>query len=283
VKFVKDSTLSAEGESFDDSGWRLLDLPHDWSIEDLPDEESAGGIGPFSRLSPGGFSTGHTLGGVGWYRKRFTMENLKDEAVAVCFDGVYMDCDVWINGRHLGGHPYGYTPFFFDLTAGLHPAGVENVLAVRVRNLGRNSRWYSGSGIYRHVTLTVTSPVHVPPWGISITTPEAAADRAIVRVAVNMRNDTGDDAAVSVRTIIVRPNGGKSEASVTRSTIPARGTVETVQEVRIFKPSLWSPASPSMYRADVEIISGGRTVDRTSSAFGIRSIRFDVREDSSER
>jgi beta-galactosidase len=129
---------------------------HDWSVEDLPADGSRTRAGPFDRQRSAGASTGWVVGGTGWYRKRFRLDGLgEDRRVEVRFDGAHMNADVWLNGVHLGGHPYGYTAFAFDLTPHLRRDG-DNVLAVRVRNEGKNSRWYSGSGIYRHVWLTTT-------------------------------------------------------------------------------------------------------------------------------
>jgi beta-galactosidase len=138
----------------DEAGWKPVDLPHDWSIEDLPGTKS-----PFHPEALNGVSGGFTTGGVGWYRKTFTVPaSQKDKCFAIQFDGVYMNAEVWLNGQHLGSWPYGYSTFWFDLTDKLRP-GQEQVL--KVRNEGKNSRWYSGSGIYRHVWLKVTDPVHV--------------------------------------------------------------------------------------------------------------------------
>src|ERR1035437_3782539 len=136
-------------------------------------------VGPFDTAqSEGGASTGHVLGGTGWYRKHFTLTSAEQgKRVAVRFDGVYMNADFWINGQLLGNHPYGYTSFEFDLTPYLKPAGEENVIAVRVRNIGKNSRWYSGSGIFRHTGLTVAEPIHVPTWGVFVMTPDRKSTR----------------------------------------------------------------------------------------------------------
>src|SRR5215211_3686467 len=169
--FTKNNVTDAEQVTFNDASWRKLDLPHDWSIEDLPNQTPDSIIGPFNQTSPGGIFTGFTIGGTGWYRKKFVTDKvLQNKHVTIHFDGVYMNSDVWLNGHHLGNHPHGYTPFYYDLTPYLRPAGQENVLAVKVKNEGRNSRWYSGPGIYRHVWLTATDPIHVAPWGIYITT-----------------------------------------------------------------------------------------------------------------
>ena len=158
-------------------------------------------VGPFdSSQSAGRAATGHVVGGTGWYRKHFTLTPADNgKRVAVRFDGVYMNADFWINGQSLGNHPYGYTSFEFDLTPYLKPAGQENVLAVRVRNEGSNSRWYSGSGIYRHTWLTVTDLIHVPLWGVFVTTPEVSKEKAIVKIASEVRNSTSTAVDLVVR------------------------------------------------------------------------------------
>jgi beta-galactosidase len=170
-KFHLGDVTNAAREKADDKNWRTLDLPHDWSIEDLPGQSDSI-IGPFTTKSIGATATGYTVGGIGWYRKHFKLNNIKNKEVNIYFDGVYMNSDVYINGHHLGNHPYGYTPFSYDITPYIKSNGEENILAVRASNEGKNSRWYSGSGIYRHVWLTVTPLMHIAPWGIYITTPD---------------------------------------------------------------------------------------------------------------
>jgi len=162
-KFFLGDQNGAEAPSYEDGSWRAVDLPHDWSIESKPGKDNASGAG-------GGFFPG----GVGWYRKTFhTRADWKGKRVSVEFDGVYRDATVYLNGHKLGTHPYGYTAFMFDLTPELNFSGA-NVLAVRVDNSAQpNSRWYSGSGIYRHVRVVVTDPAHVAHWGVFITTPDA--------------------------------------------------------------------------------------------------------------
>src|SRR5689334_13372082 len=145
--FIKDSLSGAESPDFDDSKWQRVELPHDWSINDLPNPIPDSISGPFFKGSIGNFATGFTVGGTGWYRKKFITErSMVNKIITLQFDGVYMNADVWLNGQLLGNHPYGYTPFYYDLTKFLKPAGQQNVLAVRVKNEGKNSRWYSGSG-----------------------------------------------------------------------------------------------------------------------------------------
>jgi beta-galactosidase len=289
-KFHRGDVPGAESLEFDDNTWRQVDLPHDWSIEDLPPfpQETGQGavwggidvplrIGPFDRyLSEGQRSTGWCVGGIGWYRKRFTADGVApDNHAEILFEGVYMNSDVWLNGHHLGFHPYGYTSFVYDLTPYLNRQG-ENVMAVRVRNVGRNSRWYSGSGIYRHVWLHVTGAVRVPLWGVYVTMPEVAAPAATVKVAVKVENREKAGREVTVRVRLLdskRHVAGSNEAS---KQIGAGSDAEVEQIISVSAPSLWSPASPHLYRAEVELVSGGKTLDRTITSFGIRKIEADA-------
>ncbi len=235
-------------------------------------------IGPFdTRQSEGGASTGHTVGGVGWYRKRFTLGRAdKGKRVAVLFDGVYMNADVWINGHHLGNHPYGYTSFEFELTPFLKPPGQENVMAVRVRNEGKNSRWYSGSGIYRHVWLIVTEPIYVPTWGVFVTTPEVSPERAVVRVATEVCNSTETEAELVVYVRLLNPKGKTIRTAQSILHLPAKTTRITEQSLEVRTPKLWSPDAPELYLARIEVAAGGKSLDKTSTTFGIRKIEVDA-------
>ncbi|MDQ3278837.1 MAG: beta galactosidase jelly roll domain-containing protein, partial [Bacteroidota bacterium] len=201
--FKKDSITNAEEANYNDSQWEKIDLPHDWSNNDLPNQTEGRIIGPFDKSSPGFTQTGFTRGGTGWYRKKFkTGRAEQNKQVTIHFDGVYMNADVWLNGYHLGNHPHGYTPFYYDLTPYLKPFGQENVLAVRVRNEGRNSRWYSGSGIYRHVWLTATEEVQIAPWGIFITTPEVSSKKATVNLKSTINNKQSFQRSITLVTTV---------------------------------------------------------------------------------
>jgi beta-galactosidase len=271
--FKNDSTIDASGANYDDSNWRHLDLPHDWSIEDLPNQKKDSVIGPFDRNSVGQGATGFTVGGTGWYRKTFTSEkSFKDGIVSIYFDGVYMNSDVWLNGHHIGNHPYGYTAFQYDLTPYLNPTGKENILAVRVRNTGKNSRWYSGSGIYRSVLLTVTDPIHVSPWGIHAVTREIGQGKAAIQISAEVRNRSGQVQTVTLKHTIISP-GGKAVANGEKSLRIEKGASMTeVHSLSVEAPALWSIESPRLYRVVTEIRSGNKTVDRVETTFGIRSI-----------
>jgi len=235
-------------------------------------------VGPFGPgESEGGASTGHVLGGTGWYRKHFKLTALETQKlVAVRFDGVYMNADFWINGTHLGNHPYGYTSFDYDLTPYLKPAGQDNVIAVRVRNEGKNSRWYSGSGIYRHAWLTVTDPIHVPTWGVFVTTPEVSKENAVVKIASEVCNSTDGDADVAVRFHVLNPKGMIVHTSETSLHLSSKATRTAECTMGVRAPNLWSLESPELYSAEIEIAVAGETLDKASTHFGIRKIEVDA-------
>ena len=196
-RFLLGDPSGAEARQFADGSWRTVNLPHDWSIEGVPDKDNPTAAG-------GGFFPG----GTGWYRKTFTApKEWKGKRVSVEFDGVYKDATVYLNGSKLGTHPYGYTSFSFDLTPGLDFSG-PNVLAVRVDNSAQpNSRWYSGSGIYRHVRVVVTDPTHVAHWGVFVTTPEVSDSAAKVSLRTRVVNESADPAKVTVKTTLADRTG----------------------------------------------------------------------------
>ncbi|MDP3644227.1 MAG: glycoside hydrolase family 2 TIM barrel-domain containing protein [Bacteroidota bacterium] len=274
-KFILGEVPGAESASFDDSQWRTLDLPHDWSIEDLPATEGKKQIGPFSEDSPGKGATGHVLGGTGWYRKTFTLDQSSEgKKVQILFDGVYMNSEVWINGQSLGVHPYGYTPFFYDLTPHLKPTGEPNILAVKVNNNGKNSRWYSGSGIYRHVNLIITGKVHIPVWGTFVSTPEVNTEKALVKLNIRISNETAESGKLIVTTRIISPDG-KSESEAKTTVQPFKESkFDAEQKFELKNPALWSVDSPKLYQAVTEVSFDGKVVDQQTTTFGIRSIEF---------
>lgn len=290
-RFHRGDAAGAERPEFDDSAWRVLDLPHDWSVEDLPplpESTGEGAIwgdavvpsrtGPFDRYgSEGKRDTGWSVGGTGWYRKRFAANAVGvDSQVEIIFDGVYMNSDVWLNGQHLGDHPYGYTSFAYDLTPYLQRQG-ENVLAVRVRNEGRNSRWYSGSGIYRHVWLSVTGEVRVLLWGVYVATPEVSKDAATVKVAVKVENRGKAVREVTVRVRLLDAKDALAGMQEATQTVPPGGSTLVDQQFALRAPQLWFTATPQLYRAEVELMAGGRTVDRATTTFGIRRVEVDAK------
>jgi beta-galactosidase len=270
--FYRGDVEKAEESGFNDSSWRSLNLPHDWSIEDIPGTNS-----PVDSNAVGGSSTGYLVGGTGWYRKTFYAgSNIKGKIIQLQFDGIYMNAEIWLNGKPLGTHPYGYTSFSYNITGELAP-GKINLLAVRVRNEGRNSRWYSGSGIYRHVWITAMDPLHVNQWGTSITTPEIGSDFAKVNVKTNILNESGKAADVVLVTYILTSDGTKMAVIESSQNISNGLTYEFKQDLKIPGPSLWSVESPVLYKAVNKVyrMNGNKRsemIDRTENTFGVRSI-----------
>lgn len=256
-----------EALEFDDSAWRTLDLPHDWSIEDLPAAPGSARVGPFDPHAPGGTANAFALGGEGWYRKHFSTGGLPAPSqVSVLFDGVYVESDVWLNGQYLGRQVHGYTPFAYDLTPHLRPG--DNVLAIRVRNIGKNSRWYSGSGIYRGVRLDVVpQPERVERWGVAVSTQRITATSAEIAVETQVAHAAAELQLISR----IRSRQG---TIVAESASPAADRVG--QTLKLPSPDLWSPDSPTLYTLETELRRGPAVLDRVTTPFGVRVISFDA-------
>jgi len=277
-RFIKDNPSGAEKPEFNDSGWRTLDLPHDWSIEDLPNQIEDSISGPFSKSSIGKMGTGYTIGGTGWYRKSFTIsKDDKNKLTYLQFDGVYMNSDVWINGKHAGNHPYGYTSFYYDITQYLNQSGQPNVVAVQVKNEGRNARWYSGSGIYRHTWLTIVDPVHIGMWGTFITTPAVSEKSADIEVTTNVISPGKKDIPLSLKLEIIDPSGKVVATSEYKSSGISGSSNDIKLNLTIKNPVLWSTENPELYQARFKLSAENKTVDQLTTSFGIRSIHFDAK------
>ena len=263
-RFHKGEAPGAEQAGFDDSQWRTVRLPHDWAIE-----------GPFdAHLDP------HTgalpVFGTGWYRKSFTLpENAKGRYFRIEFDGAMANSTVWINGQELGGRPYGYIGFSFDLTPYLVFGGQTNVVAVRLTPEDNASRWYPGAGIYRNVWLDVTGPVHVGQWGTYVTTPRVTDGEAAVAVKTEIQNQSAAEAKVTLRTSIVDPAGKAAGRTEAMATIAAGATATVPQNVTVAHPQRWDVEHPARYTLVSEIVVNGRVADRYTTPFGIRTIGFD--------
>jgi beta-galactosidase len=265
-RFAENDQPGAGQPSFDDSKWRLLDVPHDFSIEHPFDSANATG--------PGG---GYAYSGIGWYRKHFkTAQNLTGKNVWVLFDGVYRNSEVWINGHYLGIRPYGYASFYYDLTPHVKPAGQDNIIAVKVNTTEQpNSRWYTGSGIYRHVWLMAKNKLHLDQWGVFARTVEANNDKASVQISIALSNENNVEQPCTVITKII--GAAHKEAGRAESTLKAiRGQSKIEQRISIDKPVLWSVEQPYLYRLQVEVRTGGKVVDQYSVPFGIRTAHFDA-------
>ncbi|TDT42485.1 beta-galactosidase [Streptomyces sp. BK208] len=262
-----EDTTGAADPAHDDSAWREVAVPHDWSIEQTPTTEHG---------TTGG--TGFLPGGLGWYRLAFTLPPaFAGKRISVEFDGVYMDSRVHCNGREAGHHPYGYTGFALDLTGLVHTDGrTENVLAVQVRNQLPSSRWYSGSGIYREARLVVTEPVHVRRWGTYVTTPRVSEGSAVVRVETSVVNASGAGCEVEVRSAVEDADG--RTVARTASTVDVADAASETHELTVARPSLWDFSSPHRYTLRTELRVGGRTVDTYRTPFGIRTFHVDPDE-----
>lgn len=263
-KFFLGDTSEAKESNFNDESWRKLDLPHDWSIE-----------GQTHPKNPTGGGGGYFPAGIGWYRKTFQAPDAwKANKIALYFEGVYMNSEVFINGKSLGVYPYGYSSFSYDLTPYLN-FGKENVIAVRVDNSQyMNSRWYSGSGIYRHVWMMVTNPVHVAHWGTAITTPAVSAKKATVLVKTVVKNETSSVQSIVVRTLLSNKSSKSAGKGQVQIELSANSEKEITQTIRVSNPLLWTPETPYLYKAQVQVLKDKKVLDDTKTAFGIRSIKF---------
>ncbi|MDQ0109546.1 beta-galactosidase [Chitinophaga terrae (ex Kim and Jung 2007)] len=265
-KFTLNDQTGAEQVQFDDSQWRSLDVPHDFSIEH-----------PFDSSYRSGAGGGYAYGGTGWYRKHFkTTTTLSGKQVDILFDGVYRNSEVWINGHYLGIRPYGYSSFYYDLTRYLNPAGKDNVIAVKVNTREQpNSRWYTGAGIYRHVWLVARNPVHIAQWGVFAHTTEANSDEAKVDISIELDNKKSKVQHCTITAKLIDPSG--KVAARAESGVDAQpGVTTSKQNIRVGQPILWSVDQPALYQLSVEVRSGGAITDTYVMPFGIRTARFDA-------
>src|SRR5690554_458657 len=255
----------ASSVDFNDEKWRKLNLPHDWSIE-----------GEFSEDHPAGSGGGALPGGIGWYRKKFHIDKeLELRKVFIDFDGVYMNSEVWINGYYLGKRPYGYISFRYDLTPHLN-YGEENTIAVRVDNsLQPNSRWYSGSGIYRNVWLTIVNPVYVDLWGTFVTTPEVSSQRALVNVATKLKNELSSNVNIQLKSSIIDSSGNSISYTQSDELLEARSVKEISHNIELTYPEIWTIEKPYLYSIETEIYENGKLIDNYTTPLGVRSFSFD--------
>jgi beta-galactosidase len=253
---------------FDDSGWRSLNLPHDWGIE-----------GPFNQEYPG--ETGKLpWWGVAWYRKHFKLG--PDDAgkqISLEIDGAMAYATVWINGQCAGGWPYGYASWRVDLTQHVKPG--DNVIAIRLDNPPDSSRWYPGGGIYRNVWLTKTAPIHVGHWGTYITTPNVSKDAATINVATTIDNDSAKDDSAKFTTSIYdtdkdgnRTGGAIASLEISGVEIGGGKSITNQSKIEIKNPNLWSVDNPHLYLAVTTLAQAGKTIDTYETHFGIRTIQF---------
>jgi len=260
------ANLEAEQPAFDDAAWRSLNLPHDWSVEsDFSNQNPA---------SPGG---GALPGGLGWYRKSFSLDkSYEGKRIYIDFDGVYCRSEVWINGVSVGKRPFGYISFRYDLTQHLK-FGEQNVIAVKVDNSKQpNSRWYSGSGIYRNVWLTVTNPVHVDLWGTHVTTSEVSEKSASVNVETTVKNASKSQVKVLVKQVLLSPKNKKAAQNTSEITIKPEQSEKIKLDMIVQQPARWSIEQPNLYTLVTTLYVAGKEVDSYTTNVGLRSFDFDV-------
>ena len=269
-KFYMGDASGAQDPGFNDSGWEQVNLPHDYSIEQ-------------EYTKSGEAESGYLLGGTGWYRKSFTLgSSAEGKQIRIDFGGVYMNATVWVNGTQVGTHPYGYTPFSFDITDYVNYGG-ENVITVKVDHQTPSSRWYSGSGIYRNVDLTVTDPVHVDLYGTKIETPNLAKEAGgtvNADITTTVANDSAEEKSVAL-THTVFPKGGDASQSIgtvttEAQTVAAGSTADIDAKVEVKNPTLWDTSdAPALYTVRTEVKVNGQVVDTYDTEYGFRYFEFD--------
>ncbi len=253
----------AKTPSFSDSQWRTLNVPHDWSIE-----------GQYNKNNPAGIAGGFLPTGTGWYRKQLPWhESWQNKQVMLEFDGVYMNSEVWVNGHSLGKRPYGYISFSYDITDYLNKE--NNVIAVRVDNSKSPSgRWYTGSGIYRHVWLTTVNKQHIPYSGIFVRSDKVTSKQADIKITTEIKNSDSNVQQLTLVSQIVDASGEIVAGTSSSITLEAKQTVPVEQALTIVKPSLWSTDEPNLYRLKSTILNGDTIVDVKYTSTGFRSIEF---------
>ncbi|GAF02698.1 sugar-binding domain-containing protein [Saccharicrinis fermentans] len=260
-KFNLGDTPEAKSVDFNDECWRVLNLPHDWSIEQNYTTQNTSG------------STGFLPTGIGWYRKTFIVpEESKDKLTFIEFDGIYHHSEVWLNGHFLGKRPYGYSVFGYELTPYLK-YGTENTVVVKVDHSNyADSRWYTGSGIYRNVRLITTSKAYVPQFGAWVETPEVSSKKAVVKTFAVIKSTSKQKLTVRVS---IKDKSGKVVGSSSQRAVVS-GIDTLALPVNVFKPKLWDIAHTDMYTANVQVYAGSKWLDDYQVEFGVRTFRFDA-------
>lgn len=267
-RFIKEDVKGAENPLFDDLEWRRLNIPHDWSIE-----------GPYEKTNPTSRGGGYLPAGIGWYRKSFIVNKADmNQIFSIEFDGVMANSDVWINGFHLGKRPYGYISFSYDLTGHLKfEKGETNILSVRVDNkIQPASRYYTGAGIYRHVRLVITNPLHIDQWGVYISPSAVGAKKALVNLHTNIINETSSTNSIVLKTAIFDPSGNFVKSAQSTQSIPAGKLITIDQSVEIVNPQRWDLEQPNLYKAITTVKSGEDIIDEQTNLFGIRDSKFEA-------
>ncbi len=266
--FIHQDIQRAEKSNFDDSSWRKLDVPHDWSIE-----------GPYDETNPTGRGGGYLPSGIGWYRKSFTLPSeASSKKIFLEFDGIMANSDVWINGFLLGHRPYGYSSFEYELTSHLKTGkNNPNIIAVRVDDSQQPaSRFYTGAGIYRHVRLIETNPVHFDHWGIYVSDSQVNDKKATLAVQSSILNQSTKSENVILVTTLINPTGKTIKSSELKKTIAAGEKVTVNEKIEVLNPDLWSTDQPQLYRLISKISKANQIIDEQVTTVGIRDSKFDA-------
>jgi beta-galactosidase len=262
-RFIKADNAAFASADFDDSSWSTVQLPHDWNISDTFD------------INIGGHAA-YLPEGIGWYRKTFTLpRDARNKCISILFDGIFMQSDVYINGHHLGYRPYGFCSIEYDLTPYLNQ-NTPNTLAVRVNTTGDRPRWYAGAGIYRHTWLITADAVHIPTYGTYITTPNVSSDRADVCIVTTVHNSTAAATQITLSQRILNPQGREINTTTQKIALAPGDSTNVEQTLAIANPQLWDVDSPTLYTMETTVRRGTKVIDKYTTPFGVRTIRFDA-------
>lgn len=253
--------------NFNTTDWRIVQLPHDWSIE-----------GAFNKDNPTKQAQAFLPAGKGWYRKTFTLpENWKNKTVSIEFDGVFKNSEVFINGHSLGIRPNGYISFAYELSQYLHFGKQENVIAIKVDNdVQPNSRWYTGSGIYRNVRLVASEKLHVERWGTYVTTPTVTKEKALIEYEIDVKNGLGTNKIIKLVSSILDNKNVEVAKAESDANIPAISTLKVIQNMDVDNPILWSIENPYLYKIITKVYEGSTLVDNYETPLGFRFFNFDA-------
>ncbi len=264
-KFNRGDHPEAINYEFNDKEWEMVDLPHDWSIE-----------GPFSKFNPARCRGAWLPAGICFYRKSFELpKGSEGKKISIYFDGAYRRSEVWINGEYLGYRPYGYISFEYDLTPYINYKG-ENLITVKLDNSSQpGSRWYTGTGIYRDVTLKIRDKLHIPTWGIYVTTPVAEKEKAEFKYDVKVRNehDTRESFDLSIK--LLNPQGEVAGTLTDTKELDPGEEKELSYTMELNNPELWSPDSPNLYKMVCELHSNGKKIGSERINTGVRKMEYD--------
>ena len=265
--FFQNDTVHKLTDALNSKSWDSIDVPHDWSI-----------YNHFDKKSPAGVGGGALSGGIGYYKKTFFVPH-KDSTrlYKIQFDGIYQNSEVWINGNYLGKRPNGYIGFEYDLTPYLSYGSSENIIVVKADNSDQpNSRWYSGSGIYRNVWLKKLNKIHVPQWGTFVTTPLVSKEKATIKLNAEIKNEFSKDQEISAQMIIFQDSVEIGKSTPSKLHISANSELQIEKKITLENPEFWSVDTPNLYIARLEIIQNDEIIDRYDTQFGIRDFEFDL-------